>query len=80
MKDDHGSGPIGRSPAKRWPEGRPSEPYRDVTLALPHALWIILLTGQYEPKKMGRGEEGGEHWFNLKDEQKKGVRVDAAVH
>lgn len=58
LKDDHSSGAIGRSLTKLRPEGWPSKPCGDVTLALPHARWIILLTGRYEPKKKKKtGEE-----------------------
>lgn len=53
LKDDHSSGAIGRSLTKLRPEGWPSKPCGDVTLALPHARQIILLTGRYEPEKPG---------------------------
>lgn len=72
LKDDHSSGAIGRSLAKLRPEGWPSKPCGDVTLALPHARQIILLTGRYETKKNG----GRVHCFNVKDEQEKGWRGD----
>lgn len=48
-------GPIGRPRTKPWPEGADHpKPKRDVTPALPHAQRIILLTGRYKPKIMGR--------------------------
>lgn len=74
LKDDHSLGVIGRSLTKLRPEGWPSKPCGDVTLALPHARWIILLTGRYKPKKKENG--GRVHCFNVKDEQKKGWRGD----
>lgn len=68
LKDDHSSGLIGRSLTNLRPEGWPSKPCGDVTLALPHARWIILLTGRYEPKKRKEKRKNGGrvHCFNIK--------------
>lgn len=78
LKDDHSSGLIGRSLTNLRPEGWPSKPCGDVTLALPHARWIILLTGRYKPKKRKEKRKNGGrvHCFNMKDEQKNGWRGD----